>query len=136
MASFFTKALSLFSPKTKAENIVIGEGAERVSVRQFRVQGALSEESARWSLEQGAKYLQHFLMNEGAGVNGTFALTFRTEPDGLIRMVLENESSLSGENAKELVKQFIGLAMSSKWRFSPGSGPSLVQAVFEIGIKP
>ena len=123
MASFFSKVLSRFSPKTKTESIVVGEGAGRVSVQQLRVQGALSEEATRWSLEQGARYLHHLLAEEGTGMSGTFALTFRTEPDGLIRMVLENESNLSGENAKELVKQFIGLAMSSKWRFSPSTGP-------------
>jgi hypothetical protein len=136
MASFFSKVLSRFLPRTKNEIFVIGEGTGRIALQQFQVQGAVSEEAARDSLEQGARHLQQLLADRGAAVSGTFALGFRTEPDGLIRMVLENESTLSGEKAEELVQQFIGLAMSSQWQFSPGSGPSLVQAVFEVGTKP
>lgn len=136
MASFFSKALSWFSPTKKTDIFVIGEGTGQIALQQFVVQGALSEGVVRASLEQGARYLQQLLADKGAVVSGTFALTFRTELDGLIRMVLENESTLAGEKANELVKQFIGLAMSSKWRFLPGSGPSLVKAVFSVGIKP
>ncbi len=136
MSSFFAKALSWFSPKTKNEILVFGEGTGRIVLQQFRVQGALSEEAARSSLEQGARHLQLLLADKGSGASGTFALSFRTEPDGLIRMVLKHESTLSGEKADELVHQFIGFAMSSKWRFSSSPGPSLVQAVFGVGIKP
>ena len=136
MSFFFSKVLSCFSPTIKNEIFVVGEGTERIALQQFHVQGALSEEAARDSLEQGVRHLQRLLAGTGAGVSGTFALSFRTEPDGMIRMVLENKSTLSGEKANELVKQFIGLAMTSKWLFSPSSGPSLVQAVFEVGIKP
>ncbi|TLY39289.1 MAG: hypothetical protein E6K61_09960 [Nitrospirae bacterium] len=84
-------------------------------------------------------HLQQLLGNISKGgaalPSGTFELGFTTEHDGLIRMVLRNNSTLTGSGADDLMQQFVGLAMSCKWRFAQSGGQSLVQAVFGIGPK-
>ena len=142
MASFLSRFLSLFLPGlAAAESIIsVGEGSQRVALLSVQVQGALSQEAALTSLKEGLSHLQKLLTNMSKdGIvppSGMFALGFRTEPDGLIRMVLENKSTLTGSGADDLIQQFIGLSMSGRWRFARSSGPSLVQAVFGIGPQP
>lgn len=141
MASFRSRPLFSFLPGLPAaEPIVsVGEGNERVALLSVKVEGALSQEGALASLKEGLSHLQQLLANlskDGTALpSGTFAWGFITEPDGLIRTVLQNKSTLTGSGADDLMQQFVGLAMSCKWRFAQSGGQSLVQAVFGIGPK-
>ena len=142
MVSFRSRSLSSFLPGLPAANpiVSVGEGSERVALLSVKVEGALSQEAALASLKEGLSHLQQLVVNISKGgaalPSGTFAWGFITEPDGLIRMVLRNASTLTGGGAADLMEQFVGLATSCKWRFAQSGGKSLVQAVFGIGPKP
>ena len=139
MASFRSRSLRSFLPGLSAVKPILslGEGDERVALLSVNVEGALSREAALCSLNEGLSHLHQLLANISKGgaalPSGTVAWDFITEPDGLIRMVLVNKSSLTGSGADDLIKQFVGLTMSCKWRFAQSGGQSLVQAVFSIG---
>jgi len=141
MVSFRSRPLSSFLPGLPAAKPIlsVGEGNERVALLSVKVEGALSQEGALASLREGLSRLQQLLANISKGgaalPSGTFELGFTTEHDGLIRMVLRNNSTLTGSGAEDLMQQFVGLAMSCKWRFAQSGGQSLVQAVFGIGPK-
>ena len=139
MASFRSRHLSSFLPGLTAAKPIVsaGEGHERVALLSVTVEGALSREAALASLKEGLAHLQQLLVDISQGgaalPSGTFAWGFVTEPDGLIRMVLRNKSTLAGNGSDDLMQQFVGLAMSGTWRFAQSGGQSLVQAVFGIG---
>lgn len=139
MVSFHSRSLLSFLPHLPEPKPIlsVGEGNERVALLSVKVEGALSREAALASLKEGLSHLQQLLANMGkAGAalpSGTFAWGFITEPDGLIRMVLRNKSTLTGSGAEELMQQFVGLAMSCKWRFTQSGGQSLVEAAFSVG---
>ena len=141
MASFRSRPLSSFLPGlTTSEPIVsIGAGSERVALLSVTVEGALSREAALASLKEGLSHLQQLVVNisKGGAASpvGTFAWGFVTEPDGVIRMVHRNKSTLAGSGGDDLMQQFVGLAMSGTWRFAQSGGQSLVEAVFGIGPK-
>lgn len=139
MVSFRSRPLSSFLQGLPAAKPIlsVGEGSERVAVLSVKVQGPLSQEAALASLTESLSHLQQLLANlskDGTALpSGTFAWGFITEPDGLIRMVHQNKSNLTGSRAEDFLQQFVGLAMSSKWRFTQSGGESLVEAVFSIG---
>jgi hypothetical protein len=141
MVSFRSRPLSSFLPGPPAADPIlsVGEGNERVALLSVKVEGALSQEGALASLKEGLSRLQQLLANISKGgatlPSGTFELGFITEHDGLIRMVLRNNSTLTGSGAEDLMQHFVGLAMSCKWRFAQSGGQSLVQAAFGIGPK-
>jgi hypothetical protein len=114
----------------------LDDGGVRVSVRSVKVTGALSRSDALSGLSKALPHLQQAVKDsaaDGKSLNGTFAASFRTEPDGMIRMVLEGESQLKGSAAKGVIEKFIGGTMGRKWQFPQGSGPSLVEAEFAVG---
>lgn len=115
----------------------LGEGNQRVAVHSVQVTGALTKADALAGLAQALPHLQHAVQEglaNGKAPKGTFAASFRTEPDGMIRMFLEGENRLAVPGAGDVVERFAADTMAEKWRFPPGSGPSLIQAEFAIGI--
>src|SRR3989454_7887328 len=128
MVSFRSRPLSSFLPGLPAATPIlsVGEGNERVALLSVKVEGALSQEGALASLKEGLSRLQQLLANISKGgaalPSGTFELGFTTEHDGLIRTVLRNNSTLTGSGAEDLMQQFVGWAMSCKWRFAQSGG--------------
>jgi hypothetical protein len=114
----------------------LGDGSVRVSVRSVKVTGALSRSDALSGLSEALPHLQHAVKDsatDGKSPRGTFAASFRTEPDGMIRWLGEGESQLTGPGAKGVVEKFTVGTMGHKWRFPQSSGPSLIEAEFTIG---
>jgi hypothetical protein len=115
----------------------LGEGNQRVAVQSVQVTGALTKADALTGLAQALPHLQQAVQAgaaDGEVPKGTFAASFRTEPDGMIRMVLDGENRLIGPGAGDVVERFAASTMAGKWRFPQGSGPSLIQAEFVINV--
>ncbi len=114
---------------------IAGDGPT-VSVRSVKVTGAMSRPDALAGLAQALPYIQQAAQQsevEGKAPTGSFAVSFRTEPDGMVRMALEGESKLTGGKADGVVEGFILSTMGHKWRFPPSRGPSLIEVEFAVG---
>jgi hypothetical protein len=114
----------------------LDDGRVRVAVRSVKVTGALSRLDALSGLADALPHLQRALKDsraDGESPRGSFGASFRTEPDGMIRMVLEGDSRLTGSTAPAAIGSFIGSAMGRQWQFPRSSGPSLVEAEFAVG---
>jgi hypothetical protein len=111
-------------------------GDPPVSVRTIKVTGAMPRADALAGLALALPHIQQAAKQsaaEGKTPSGSFAATFRTEPDGMIRMVLEGESRLTGGQPTVLVEKFIGSTMGHKWRFPASGGPSFIEVEFVVG---
>src|SRR5947208_17183848 len=136
MVSFRSRPLSSFLPGLPAAKPIlsVGEGNECVALLSVKVEGALSQEGALASLKEGLSHLQQLLANiskDRTGFpSGTFELGFATEHDGLIRMVLRNNSGLTGNEAEDWMQQFFGWAMSCRWGSAKRAGSALFEWCF------
>ena len=111
-------------------------GDPRVSVRSVKVTGAMPRADALAGLTQALPHIQQAAKQseaEGKTPSGSFAASFRTEPDGMIRMVLEGECRLTGGKPAAVVEGFISSTMARKWRFPESGGPSLIEVEFVVG---
>src|SRR5262245_34595694 len=69
-------------------------GDPPVSVRSVKVTGALPRSDALTGLAQALPHIQQAAKQsaaEGKTPSGSFTASFRTEPDGMVRMLLEGE---------------------------------------------
>lgn len=111
-------------------------GDPSVSVRGVKVTGGLSPADAVVGLQEALPFVQQALQHneiEGQMPGGSFAISFVTEPDGMIRMVMEGENRLTGVKAAEGVEEFIADAMSNKWRFPTSGSQTIIEVEFEVG---
>jgi hypothetical protein len=113
----------------------LDDGSVRVSVRSAKVTGALSRADALAGLSKALPHIQRAAQECMVGAtfpSGTFAASFRTEPDGTIRMILEGRNLLTGAAGVAVVEKVVGSTMGHKWQFPPAAGPSLVEAEFAV----
>lgn len=112
-------------------------GDPPVSVRSVKVMaGAMSHADALAGLKEGLPFVQKAAKQseaEGKTPGGSFVVTFVTEPDGMIRIVMEGENRLTGGKPAGVVEEFTGNAMSNKWRFPASGGQTIIEAEFVIG---
>ena len=112
------------------------QGGVRVAVHSVKVTGTLPKKAAITGLATALPFLHRAvtdnLQNQAIGT-GILPVSFRTEPDGLIRMVLTGESRIDGFEASQIKNNFVESAMTRAWQFPAAGGPSLVEAEFSIG---
>lgn len=96
----------------------------------------MSHADALAGLKEALPYLQQAAKQseaEGQTSRGSFVATFVTEPDGMIRTMMEREVRLTGGNSEGVVKDLVGSTMSNKWRFPTSGGQSIIEAEFVVG---
>jgi predicted ABC-type sugar transport system permease subunit len=112
------------------------EGGVRVAVRSVKVTGALTKADALSGLVKALPHLHSAVKSrasDGKAPSGVVAVSFRTEPDGMIRMILGGNNRLSGPDAKTIADEFAGSAMGCSWQFPASAGPSLIETEFVVG---
>jgi hypothetical protein len=115
-------------------------GDPPVSVRSIKVLAgtpqAMPPADALAGLKEALPYLQQAAKQsevEGKTLSGSFVVAFVTEPDGMIRIMMEGEVRLTGGDPKGVVKGLVGSTMSDKWRFPTSGGQSIIEAEFVVG---
>ena len=107
-----------------------------IEVRSVKVTGAMSREHAIVGLADALPHIQQAVKQseaDGKAPSGWFSTSFRTEPNGMIRMVLEGENHLVGGKPGGVADGFAGSTMGRKWRFPASEGPSLIEVEFAVG---
>jgi hypothetical protein len=111
-------------------------GDPPVSIRSVKVTGAMPRADALIGLAQALPHVQGAAKQseaEGKIPSGSFKASFRTEPDGMVRMVLEGENRITGGKPAGVVEGFVASTMGHKWRFPASGGPSLIEVEFVVG---
>ncbi|HEY5755653.1 MAG TPA: hypothetical protein VIU34_07510 [Steroidobacter sp.] len=94
--------------------------------------GTLSHADALAGLKQALPHLQQAAKQseaEGKMSGGSFVANFVVEPDGMIRIMTEDEVRLP----EEVVEGLVGSTMGNKWRFPASGGQSIIEAEFVVG---
>lgn len=111
-------------------------GDPPVSVRSVKVTGAMSRADALAGLQEALPHLQQAAKQseaEGKTPSGSFVASFVTEPDGMIRMMMEGESRLTGGKPAGVVEGLSSSTMSNKWRFPASGGQTIIETEFVVG---
>lgn len=123
-----------------AEPLPALTGDPPVSVRSVKVLAgrpqAMSRVDALAGLKEALPFVQQAAKQseaEGTTPSGSFVATFVTEPDGMIRIMMEREVRLTGGNPEGVVKGFSASTMSNKWRFPTSGGQTIIEAEFVVG---
>lgn len=124
-------------PKPTGMNIAAAAGGIAVTVQQYTVTAGSSAEDA---IETGlsrvvdklAALCQAELQKHSQVPTGLVAYTFRLEPDGMIRMVVEGEKALTGGDFTAINLQFIGAAMSRGVAFPAVGQPTVVAVQLKL----
>ena len=124
-------------PAAPGLNIAAAAGGMTVTVQQYTVTaGSSAEDAIETGLTRVADKLaalcQAELQKQSQVPTGLLAYTFRLEPDGMIRMVVEGEQALTGGDFTAINLQFIGAAMSRQVVFPAVGQPTVVEVQLKL----
>ena len=111
----------------------------RVSVAAHKIEaGNVAIDVVRQGLTAAATALDKIVIEneEHKNATGTIAGRFRVEPDGTVRMFLEESVAIENADGSELVSSFVGSVFGKQWNFPAPGDTCMVFAKFQIKDSP